>query len=361
MDFIEFLKEHKPNIIYSLFIIAAVILFRYITNRLYKWIRKEKQKIFPNEPIGPLNYLKKILNLLWIILGIIAIIYLLADENKQSDLANDFQKTLYIGVVMASTITAAIAANVWIKHETKKKIKNHGDPTNYKFFRYMILVLIYFIGGVLCLFAFPSLKGAAQTALGGAGVMALIAGFAAQEALANVISGIFIIIFKPFKVNDLIKITDTMIGRVTDITLRHTIIKDFENKHIVIPNSIINKEKITNYDMSEQKICERIEIGISYDSDIDLAKKIIREECEKHPLILDNRSFEDKQKGEPIVKTAVIALGDSSVTIRAWTWEKNYDDSYQLRIDVLESVKKRFDKEGIEIPYPHQTLYIKNQ
>lgn len=358
-DFLDFLSHYKNNIIYSVCVIAVVLLFRYITNKMYQWIKKEKKKIFPNESTAPLDYLKKVLNILWIALGTIAIIYLIVDKNKQNHLVENFQKTLYIGVVIASTIIAATAVNVWIKHEIKKKVRKREDSTNLKFFRYIALLFIYFFGGVLCLLAFPSLKGAAQAALGGAGVLALIAGFAAQEALANVISGIFIILFKPFKVNDLIKITETMMGRVTDITLRHTVIRDFENKRIVIPNSIINQEKIINYDMSEEKICSRIDIGISYDSDIDLAKKIIQEECENHPLILDNRSLEDKKNGAPIVKTAVIQLADSAVTIRAWAWEKNFDDSYQLRIDILESVKKRFDKEGIEIPYPHQTIFYK--
>jgi small-conductance mechanosensitive channel len=152
-----------------------------------------------------------------------------------------------------------------------------------------------------------------------------------------------------------------MVGRVIDITLRHTVIRNFENKMIVIPNAIINKEKLINYDMGELKCCERIEIDMSYDSDIDLAKKIMQEECEKHPLILDNRSESDVQEGKPIVRTALTRFNDSSMTIRAWTWERNYSDSFQLKIDVLESVKKRFDKEGIEIPFPYRTIVMKKE
>ena len=150
-----------------------------------------------------------------------------------------------------------------------------------------------------------------------------------------------------------------MVGRVTDITLRHTVIRNYENKMIVIPNAIINKERLINYDMGELKCCERIEIRISYDSNIDLAKKIMQEECEKHPLILDNRTELEKQEGKPIVKTAVIALNESAVIIRAWTWEKNYSDSFQLKIDVLESIKKRFDEEDIIIPFPSRTILMK--
>ncbi|KKN38200.1 hypothetical protein LCGC14_0755710 [marine sediment metagenome] len=128
---------------------------------------------------------------------------------------------------------------------------------------------------------------------------------------------------------------------------------------IVIPNAIINKEKVTNYDLDEKKICQWIEIGISYDSDIDLAKHIMREECEAHPTILDNRSYKDINNGVPLVLVRVINLGDSSVTIRAWAWALNYTSAFVMKCELNESIKKRFDKEGIEIPFPHRTLVFK--
>jgi len=358
---IEFLETYKQTIFYGLIVIAIIIALRVLTNKLHLWLSKEKQRKFPGEPLKSLNLLRRILNTLWIVLGLIALTFIIVDESQQNTLANDFKTVLYIGVVLALTVIAASTANMWFKYDIQKKIENEHDPTSFKFLRYVILAGIYFIGIMLCLLAFPSLKGLAQTVLGGAGVMTLIAGLAAQEALANIIGGLFIIAFKPFKIGDRVKVTDTMVGTVRDITLRHTVIRNFENKMIVIPNSIINKEKLINYDMGELKTCERIEIGISYDSDIDLAKKIMQEECEKHPLILDNRSELDIQEGKPIVKTAVTQLNDSSITIRAWTWGRDYSDSFQLKIDVLESIKKRFDKEGIEIPFPYRTIVMKNE
>ena len=157
--------------------------------------------------------------------------------------------------------------------------------------------------------------------------------------------------FKPFKVGHLIKVTDTMVGRVSDITLRHTVIRNFENKMIVIPNSIINKEKLVNANMGESKCCERLEINISYSSDIDLAKKIMREECENHPLLLDYRTQQERKDDLPLIKTAVTRLNDFSVTIRAWAWVNSYSDKFQLRWDVYERIKKRFDKEAVTLPF----------
>ena len=90
-------------------------------------------------------------------------------------------------------------------------------------------------------------------------------------------------------------------------------------------------------------------------------KKIMQEECENHPLIYDNRLPYEKIEGMPIVRTALTELNEFSMTIRAWAWTRNYSDSFSLRCDVLESIKKRFDKEGIEIPYPYRTIVVRNE
>src|SRR5690606_32931250 len=128
---------------------------------------------------------------------------------------------------------------------------------------------------------------------------------------------------------------------VIDITLRHTVLRNFENKMIVIPNAIINKEKLINYNLKDERICERIEIGISYDSDVSLAKRIMQEECEAHPFILDNRSASDVLDGKPIIRVALVSLNDFSVTIRAWAWARNYSNSFDMKCDLLESIKSR--------------------
>ena len=181
---------------------------------------------------------------------------------------------------------------------------------------------------------------------------------ASQEALSNLIGGFFIILFKPFQVHDIIKISDEMIGEVMDITLRHTVIKNYENKMIVIPNAIINKEKVVNYNLDDKKCCQWIEIGISYDSDIDLARKIMKEECESHPNLLDNRKNLERYNEEKVL-IKVIALDDSAVTLRAWAWAEDYQTAFHMKCDLYESIKKRFDKEGVEIPFPHRTMVFK--
>lgn len=354
----EFIQAHKTDMIYASIIIGVVIILYFSTRFLHQWLTKRVKEKLPGASLQPIHLIQRVLRLLWLVLGALAVSLVFIDS-KEAILRGYFRLISYLCVVAVITIILIMLSNLWFRYKIKEEIINNGDPTNYKFLRYISVAVIGLAGVLFAVLAFPSLKVVAQTVLGGAGILALIAGFAAQEALANVTGGLFIIAFKPFKIGDRIKVTETMVGTVTDITLRHTIIKNFNNKMIVIPNAIINKEKIINYDLGEQKICEHIEVGISYDCDIDLAKKIIQEECERHPLILDNRSFKEKEDGVPIVRTALISLGDSSVNLRAFAWVSNHLDSFTLRFDVLESIKKRFDAEGIEIPYPHRSVVIK--
>jgi len=357
----QLFELYKDQIYTGIIIILSVFILQVVTKILYNWLIKKEKKRFPGEDPNTLTLVKRILNALWMVLGIIAFSFLFAARDKYAVLLDNFKLVLYLGFLAIATIVIAATTNMWFKRSIKRKIVAGEDPTSYKFLRYVVVFSIYFVGALFGLLAFPSLRGVAQTALGGAGVVAIIAGVASQEALSNLVGGIFIISFKPFKIGDIIKVTDTMVGTVADITLRHTVIRNFENKMIVIPNAMINKEKLINYDLGEKKCCERIEIGISYDSDIDVAKKIMQEECEKHPFIIDNRTIEEKKDKSPIVKTAVVSLADSSVVIRAWAWCKDFSDAFELRIDVLESIKKRFDKEGVEIPFPHRTIVMKKE
>lgn len=243
----------------------------------------------------------------------------------------------------------------------KRSADINSDPTNYKFLGHLATAVFYIIGFSFAVYAIPPLRTLATSLLAGAGILAVAIGFASQQALSNVISGLFIVLFKPFRVNDRLIIRDTLSGVVEDITLRHTVIRNFENRRIVVPNSIIGNEIIINADLSDERVCRFLEIGISYDSNIDLAKQIIFEEVRNHKDYLDTRTKEDVENGLPEVIIKLISLGDSSVNFRAYVWAINSPTGFNMHCDLLESIKKRFDKEGVEIPYPHRTLVYKNE
>ena len=357
----EFWTANREAIIYAFIVIAVVLFLRFITRQLHKWLEKRALAKFPNEDPATIHLTQKILNALWFVLGIMALGFIFIDEDHYITARENFFLVFYLGIVAVLTLVAASLVQTWFRRNIKLRIENNEDITSYKFLRYIAIFAVYFLGVILMLIAFESMRSFAATALGGAGIIAVVAGVASQEALSNLVGGLFIIFFKPFKLGDIIKVDESMVGTVTDITLRHTIIRNYENKMIVIPNAIINKEKLINYDLGTPICCQWIEIGISYSSDIDLAKEIMRDECENHPNLIDNRSELDKYNNVPKVAVRVISLGDSAVVIRAWTWASNYNQAFSMKCDLFESIKKRFDKEDIEIPFPHQTVVFKEK
>ncbi|MCB0429878.1 MAG: mechanosensitive ion channel family protein [Flavobacteriales bacterium] len=233
------------------------------------------------------------------------------------------------------------------------------DATRYRFFSNAMTLVIYSTAFFLVIYTIPSLRSLALTLFAGAGILVAIVGFAAQQAFANIVSGVFLVISRPYRVGDLIKVKDTLMGHVEDITLRHTVIRDFENKRIIIPNSTMNSETIINSDISDPRVCEFLNFGISYDSDIDLAFSIIRREVMAHPLWIDGRTPQEKANGEEPVDVRVVGFGDSSVNIRGYAWAPSAPEGRNMRMDLFKSIKEAFDREGIEIPFPYRTIVYK--
>jgi small conductance mechanosensitive channel len=262
-------------------------------------------------------------------------------------------------VISISIVAAYVFDKIYFGFLKKNTIVMSGNPTTFNFVGHFIKAIIFIVGFGIAIYMIPSLRAVATSLLAGAGILAVAVGFASQQALANIVSGIFIVIFKPFKVNDRVTIRDTMTGIIEDITLRHTVIRNFENRRIVIPNTILSNEILVNSDFEDTKICRFVDVGISYESNIDLAKKIIFEEIRNHRSYMDSRSIEDIENGVPEVIVRMMGLGDSSVNLRGWMWSPDSPTSFVAYCDVIESIKKRFDAEGVEIPYPHRTIVNK--
>jgi len=273
----------------------------------------------------------------------------------------DIYQLIIVASICGITFLIALIFRYFFNRFVKKQVIMSGnDPTRYRFISHLLTALIYIVGFGWAFSHIDTLRTLATSLLAGAGIAAVAVGFASQAALSNIIGGMFIVLFKPYRINDRITLSSGRSGVVEDITLRHTVIKDFENRRIIIPNSIISNETLVNADLNDGRIIKWIDIGISYNSDVDLAKEIIRKEIMAHPLLIDGRNEEQLERGDPQVPVRVISLGESSVNLRGWAWVASQQDSAALGWDTLESIKKQFDKEGIEIPFPHRTVYIRN-
>lgn len=276
-------------------------------------------------------------------------------------LFTEFRTITYMVIIGLATVVVALLFNWFMRRYVKRSFtSHHKDLTGYQFFKHIITAIIYIVGVAAALVQIPELKIVGHSLLAGAGVLSLVAGLASQQALSNIMSGILIVIFKPFRINDKITIRNTMTGIVEDINLRQVVLRDFENNRIIVPNSVISSDVIVNAHLNDEKCCKLIDIGIGYSLDVEKALSIIKEEVSAHSLYIDTRTTEDKDNGVPLVTARVTALGDSAVNLRVWAWAQNSGDGYVLQCDLLQSIKKRFDTEGIEIPFPQRSVTFTN-
>ncbi len=266
---------------------------------------------------------------------------------------------LVIGILLVAYITLRILRFFLNKFLNRSSTLLNVDPTQYHFIKNALSFLIYLVALIIILYSIPEFKQFGISLFAGAGILAAILGFASQAAFSNIISGIFIVIFRPFRVGDIVEISKQFFGTIEDITLRHTVIRDIENKRFIIPNSVISSEVIHNFNINDEKVANQIYFGIAYSADMDKATRIIQEEAEQHPFFLDGRTEEDIAQGKPKVVVRVLEWAESSVNLRATVWAENPTDGFFMKCDLLKSVKQRFDKEGVEIPFPHRTVILK--
>ncbi|MFH0868192.1 MAG: mechanosensitive ion channel family protein [Candidatus Woesearchaeota archaeon] len=183
--------------------------------------------------------------------------------------------------------------------------------------------------------------------IAGLGIMGFIVGFALKDTLGNLASGVFILFHKPFRVGDWINVAG-VVGGVEKMGIAACVLKSPDNIKITIPNSKIWGDVIQNYTGNPTRKIFNLDVGISYNSNIDKAIKIINNILKK-----DKRVLKDP---EPQVVTK--SLGDSSVNIAVRPACKK-EDYWGLYFDLVKIIKEEFDKNGISIPFPQRDVWVK--
>ena len=169
----------------------------------------------------------------------------------------------------------------------------------------------------------------------------LAIGMALQGSLGNFAGGVLIMIFKPFKIGDLIEAQGEL-GVVKEIEIFTTKLTGITNREIIIPNGGLSNGNIINYTSEGTRRVDLV-YGVSYDSDIKQTKEVMMNVISSHPKVLK----------DPAPAVTVLELADSSVNFAVRPWCK-VDDYWDVYFDVTENMKIALDAAGIEIPYPHQ-------
>jgi len=181
----------------------------------------------------------------------------------------------------------------------------------------------------------------------GLGIMGFVVGFALKDTLGNLASGVFILFYRPFKVHDFVRVGGIK-GEVLKIGIAACELRSPDKIKITIPNNKIWGGVIENFTGNKVRKMYNLEVGISYDSNIDKAIKIIKDILSK-----DKRVLKD-----PEPQIAVKSLGDNSVNIIIRP-SMNKEDYWDIYFDTIKKIKEEFDKNGIGIPFPQRDVWIK--
>lgn len=205
--------------------------------------------------------------------------------------------------------------------------------------------LIWYVGLLAILVTVLSELGfSLAPLLGAAGVLGIALGFASQTSVSNVISGFFLMAEQPFVVDDVIQV-GTTVGRVVSIDMISVKLRTFDNRFIRIPNESIVKSEVTTITRFPIRRVDVL-VGVAYKEDVARVREILLDVAERNPRCLT--------EPEPLVLFQ--GFGESSLDFLFGVWATR-ENWRELKDSIHEEIKRRFDAEGIEIPFPHRTLY----
>lgn len=271
-------------------------------------------------------------------------------ESTAGESANWMETAQTLGVEYGMKLLGALAIliiGVWVAKQIKKVIiklmgKSKVDPTLISFVASMAYVVMQVFVIVAALEKLNIKTTSFVAILGAAG---LAVGLALQGSLANFAAGVLMIIFKPFKVGDLVE-AGGVLGTVREIGIFTTHVDTLDNKKTIVPNAKLTSDNITNYSANSTRRVDLI-AGVSYSDDIDKARAAIDAVLKAVPGILET----------PAPDIFVSEMADSSVnfTVRPWC---NPNDYWGVYFGVTEGIKKKFDEEGISIPFPQRDVHL---
>ncbi len=254
---------------------------------------------------------------------------------------------VYAGVMVLIGVAGSLAIRAAARAALRR---DRADPTAVLFLRPLSQLVLWIVLLVAYAHLIPSLRALGTALLAGASVISIVLGVAAQNTLGNLIAGIALLVYRPFRVGDRIQVlapTGTETGTVESVSLGYTVLQTFDNRRVVLPNSQAGSQTTINLSSVDARIMAAVPIGIAYTADIARARAILLEIVADHPEVLES------------IGCPVIQLGNSSVLLSVRAWCRDAMAARRLEWDVYERAKREFEQAGIEIPYPYQNIIVK--
>ncbi|HVO85172.1 MAG TPA: mechanosensitive ion channel domain-containing protein, partial [Syntrophobacteria bacterium] len=181
-----------------------------------------------------------------------------------------------------------------------------------------------------------------------AGALGVGIGFGLQGIVNNFVCGLILLFERPIKVGDYIQLGEQW-GEIKRIGLRSTLVRTFDNSEIVVPNSDLVSNQVTNWTLSDRKSRITLPVGVAYGSDVTLVMRTLLESVTSNPLVLKI----------PDPQVVFSGFGESSLDFRLFVWITDVDSRLRAQTEILQEIDRRFRELGIEIPFPQRDLHLR--
>lgn len=244
---------------------------------------------------------------------------------------------LRIGLILGIGLPLLFFLRGWLRKIFEERFSQH--------YGMLVSKMVFYTGFILLgVSALHEAGFSLGPLLGAAGILGIALGFASQTSVSNVISGFFLMGEKSFEIGDILNVNET-VGVVYSVDTLSVKLRAFDNRFIRIPNETMLKSMVINITRFPIRRAE-MKISVAYKEDLERVKTVIEDLVEKHPLALQ----------EPGMLLVFEGFNTSSIDFMLNVWCMK-EDFLKMRTELYMQIKKRFDEEGIEIPYPHLSLY----
>lgn len=257
-----------------------------------------------------------------------------------------FTLAIIVGASILWRISNALIQ--WYSQTVAVRTATHFDDEFAPLIGRIVKAIIFFVAAIVILDYFGINVNSLIVSLG---VGSLAVALAAKDTLANMIAGVVIMVDRPFRIGDRVRLSSGEKGDVYDIGLRSTKILTFDNTLIVVPNAQIVNEKLINLTYPDPRIRVRVDVGVAYGTDLEKAKKIMVDACKDHPDVMD----------DPAPQCWFLDFADSSLNLSVRCRVDNYGQQWRVGEEIRMNIHKRFEDEGIEIPFPQRVVHLKRE
>ena len=268
-----------------------------------------------------------------------------------------FDPSTIEGAVLFGVVFALVAwllgqlLRMMVQRALARDKHGHFDRMAVKFFAKLLRYCVYVFAIVAYTHFVPALSSLGTASLTSISVITVVVGLAAQNTLGNLVAGISLLLYRPFKLGDRLQVmapTGVETGIVESLTLGYTLLKTDENRRVVVPNSLMASQTTINLTGDDPRILCSVAITLGYGADIDRARGILLALAGKHP------------KAQSVSGCPLTQLGSAGMVLSLDMWCADAATAITLRCDLLEQAIKRFAADGIAIPYP-QTIRLLNE